>query len=209
VGRDDGAIGAGVVRKLGAGAGIGAAATTIGDGRGSMSPAALAARVGAIPSLIGSIGGVWPPRSPAGVVGSMAPQCWQNAKPDWVRPPQRRQVWSSPARLPGTGVGMGAGPACGGRVASGDPHRRQKFMPAWFSPPHTVHGTRPGNPEGGGGVELAAPAPGPDTPTRTPGPAPVTGIAPGGTLASLTPQLRQKIAPCGLSRPQFEQRDIE
>ena len=51
-------------------------------------------------------------------------------------------------------------------------------------------------------------APGPDTPTRMPGPAPVTGMPPG-LPARRTPQLRQKIAPCGLSRPQFEQRDIE
>jgi hypothetical protein len=59
-------------------------------------------------------------------------------------------------------------------------------LPGWFGPPQAGQVTVPGNPPPAGGVIPPGAPPG----------------------ASRVPQLRQKIDPEGLSRPQFWQRDI-
>src|SRR5690349_18173879 len=95
-------------------------------------------------------------------------------------------------------------------------------MPGWLSPAQTGHTTRAGNPTAGGGVETAGAAGGgpPGAGRVTP---PIGGAGVPGTLGGRgvgatgagvgtdrrVPQLKQKIAPCGLSRPQLEHRDID
>jgi hypothetical protein len=99
-----------------------------------------------------------------------------------------------------------------------------------LAPAHTGQITRAGNPTPGGGVETAdaagggPPGAGRVTPPIGGGGVPGTlggrgdgaprgsaGLAIGAGVGAdrRVPQLRQKMAPCGLSRPQLEQRVID